>query len=181
AVKQPPDRVELAFNEIIQESLLFVHHEIETRSVDVTTSYARGLPPVFGDRIELQQVIVNMLINAVQAIEDSDTAARKISIATGTDAKGDLLFTLRDRGPGIAPDHLDHIFDGFFTTKAQGMGIGLAICQSIVMSHGGEVSARNRPGGGAEFRVVLPRAGDLPVAAQFIGLGSPNDRIGKDS
>jgi signal transduction histidine kinase len=68
-----------------------------------------------------------------------------------------VTFTLRDSGPGIAPEHLDRIFDGFFTTKAQGMGIGLAICQSIVAAHGGAVSASNRTGGGAEFRVALPR------------------------
>lgn len=167
AAKQAPAPVELAFNEIIQESLLFVRHEIETRAVAVKTSYARGLPPVFGDRVQLQQVIVNMLINAVQAIEDDDGVVREISIATGTDEKGNLLFTLSDRGPGIAPDHLDHIFDGFFTTKPQGMGIGLAICQSIVMSHGGTVSAANRSGGGAQFRVVLPRAGDGPAVGRF--------------
>src|SRR5699024_2748303 len=102
--------------------------------------------------------VVNMLINAIQAVETCRPDEREITIATGTDKKGNLLFTLRDRGPGIAPDHLDHIFDGFFTTKPQGMGIGLAICQSIVVAHGGEVSAANRPGGGAEFRVALPRA-----------------------
>lgn len=181
AVKQAPDPVELPFNEILQESLLFVRHEIETRSVRVSTSYARGVPPVVGDRIQLQQVIVNMLINAVQAVEDRDEAEREIAIATGSDEKGNPLFTLRDRGPGIAADHLDHIFDGFFTTKAQGMGIGLAICRSIVEAHGGAISASNRPGGGAEFRVVLPRAGDYmavePVAGNVhrsFGGNAPN-------
>jgi len=169
AVKQAPNPVELSFNEIIQESLLFVRHEIETRAVRVTTSYARGLPPVIGDRVQLQQVIVNMLINSVQAVEGCKDAERDITIATGTDRKGNLLFTLRDRGPGIAPDHLDHIFDGFFTTKPQGMGIGLAICQSIVMAHGGEVSASNWTGGGAEFRVSLPRAGRFTAVGQTAG------------
>jgi C4-dicarboxylate-specific signal transduction histidine kinase len=109
-----------------------------------------------------------MLINAVQAVEDRDEAEREIAIATGSDEKGNPLFTLRDRGPGIAADHLDHIFDGFFTTKAQGMGIGLAICRSIVEAHGGAISASNRPGGGAEFRVVLPRAGDYMAVEPVI-------------
>lgn len=158
AAKQAPESLPLALNEVVQESLLFVHHEIETRAIRVTTAYARGLPPVVGDRIQLQQVIVNLLINAVQAVEGLDEAAREILVATGTDAEGGVTFTLRDSGPGIAPEHLDRIFDGFFTTKAQGMGIGLAICQSIVAAHGGEVSASNHPGGGAEFRVALPRA-----------------------
>lgn len=166
AVKQAPAPIEIAFNEIIQESLLFVRHEIETRSVRVTTAYARGLPPVTGDRVQLQQVIVNMLINAIQAVEGCDEALREIAICTGIDEKGDLLFTLRDRGPGIAPDHIERIFDGFFTTKAHGMGIGLAICQSIVTAHGGELSASNRPGGGAEFRTILPRSGRFAAAAR---------------
>jgi len=166
AVKQAPAPVELAFNEIIQESLLFVHHEVEMRAVRVTSAYARGLPAVIGDRIQLQQVIVNMLINAIQAVEACDEAQREITISTGTDEKGDLLFKLRDRGPGIAPDHIERIFEGFFTTKAHGMGIGLAICQSIVAAHGGELSASNRPGGGAEFRVVLPRAGRFAATAR---------------
>ena len=169
AVNQAPNPVELGFNEIIQESLLFVRHEIETRSVRVTTTYARGLPPVIGDRVQLQQVIVNMLINAIQAVEGCEDGEGDITIATGTDKKGNLLFTLRDRGPGIAPDHLDHIFDGFFTTKPHGMGIGLAICQSIVVAHGGEVSASNRAGGGAEFRVALPRAGRFAAVGQMAG------------
>ncbi|WP_260581317.1 ATP-binding protein [Sphingopyxis sp. PET50] len=158
AVKQAPEAVPLALNEVVQESLLFVRHEIETRAIRVATTYARGLPPIVGDRIQLQQVIVNLLINAVQAVEGLGEAEREILVATATDAAGGVVFTLRDSGPGIAPEHLDHIFDGFFTTKAQGMGIGLAICQSIVAAHGGEVSASNPSGGGAEFRVVLPRA-----------------------
>jgi len=158
AAKQAPDPVALAFEEVVQESLLFIRHEIETHAVRVTTSYARGLPPVIGDRIQLQQVVVNLLMNAVQAVEGQAEAERVIAVAVATDATGSLLFTLRDRGPGIAPEHLDHIFDGFFTTKAQGMGMGLAICRSIITAHGGAVSAYNRPGGGAEFCVVLPRA-----------------------
>src|SRR3546814_20324567 len=78
--------------------------------------------------------------------------------STRAGLKGEALFTLRDRGPGIDPDHLGHIFDGFFTTKPQGMGIGLAICRSIVAAHGGGVSASNHPEGGAEFRVQIGRA-----------------------
>lgn len=169
AVKQAPDPVELALNEIVQESLLFVRHEVEMRSVRVTTSCARGLPSVIGDRIQLQQVIVNMLINAVQAVESCDEPRREIAIATATDDRGDLVCTIGDRGPGIAADHLDRLFEGFFTTKAAGMGIGLALCRSIVAAHGGDVSASNRPGGGAEFRVVLPRAGSFAAAAGIAG------------
>jgi signal transduction histidine kinase len=157
AVKQTPESVPLALNDVVRESLLFVHHEIERRAIRVTTAYARRLPLVTGDRIQLQQVIVNLLINAVQAVEGLDEAKREILVATETEGES-AIFTLQDNGPGIAPEHLDRIFDGFFTTKAQGMGIGLAICQSIVTAHGGALSASNRTEGGAEFRVALPRA-----------------------
>lgn len=158
AVKQAPEPVPIALNDVVQESLLFVRHEIETRGIRVTTSYARRVPKIVGDRIQLQQVIVNLLINAAQAVEASCEADREIHIATTAGSKGEAVFTLRDRGPGIDPDHLGQIFDGFFTTKPQGMGIGLAICRSIVAAHGGGVSASNHPEGGAEFRVRLPPA-----------------------
>jgi len=115
---------------------------------------------VVGDRIQLQQVIVNLIINAVHAVEGRDETEREILVATGVEG-GSATFTLKDNGPGIAPEHLGRIFDGFFTTKPQGMGIGLAICQSIVTAHGGVVSASNRTGGGAKFRVALPRARSL--------------------
>src|SRR3546814_1353017 len=127
AVKQAPEPVPIALNDLVQESLLFVRHEIETRGIRVTTSYARRVPKIVGDRIQLQQVIVNLLINAEQAFEASCEADREIHIATRAGFKGDALFTLRDRGPAIDPDHLGPIFEGFFTTKPQGRGKGLAL------------------------------------------------------
>lgn len=169
AVKQAPESLPLALNEAVQESLLFIRHEIEMRAIRVTTTYARGLAPITGDRIQLQQVIVNLLVNAVQAVEACEEAEREIEVVTAADAAGSPYLIVRDRGPGIAPEHLDHIFDGFFTTKAQGMGIGLAICQSIVAAHGGMVSVSNRPGGGAEFRVTLPRTEGSTAADQAFG------------
>lgn len=156
AAKQPPELVPLNLNEVVQESLLFVRHEVDTRAIRVTASYAKGLTPVTGDRIQLQQVVVNLLINAIQAVEAQGESDREIALATGSDADGAIWFRLRDSGPGVAPDHLGRIFEGFFTTKEDGMGIGLAICHSIVGAHGGSITVENRPGGGAEFRVALP-------------------------
>ncbi|WP_447757561.1 ATP-binding protein [Sphingopyxis fribergensis] len=155
AAKRQPERVPLDLNDVAQESLLFVRHEIESRSIRVTTDFARDLPQVTGDRIQLQQVIVNLLINAVQAAEERGEGDRRIILGTASEA-GQATLTLRDTGPGIPADDLDRIFHGFFTTKESGMGIGLAICQSIIAEHGGAIAASNHPDGGAEFRFVIP-------------------------
>lgn len=158
AARQLPDHVLLPLNEVVSESLLFVRHEIEARSIRLVETYGSRVPAVLGDRIQLQQVIVNIVMNAVQAVEAMQDDGREICVVTALDPQGDILVLVRDRGPGIAADHVDRIFDGFYTTKARGMGIGLAICRSIVAAHGGSITAANRPGGGAEFRVVLPLA-----------------------
>ncbi|HEY0597982.1 PAS domain-containing sensor histidine kinase [Sphingopyxis sp.] len=154
AAKRQPERVPLDLNDVAQESLIFVRHEIESRSIRVTTDFARDLAPVTGDRIQLQQVIVNLLINAVQAAEERE-GDRRIILGTGSEA-GQSTLTLRDTGPGIPAGDLDRIFHGFFTTKESGMGIGLAICQSIIAEHGGAITASNHPDGGAEFRFAIP-------------------------
>ncbi|HEV2600608.1 PAS domain-containing sensor histidine kinase [Sphingopyxis sp.] len=157
AAKRQPERVALDLNDVAQESLLFVRHEIESRSIRVTTDFARNLPTAVGDRIQLQQVIVNLLVNGVQAVEERGEGDRRIVMRT-SEKDGQLALTLRDTGPGIPGEDIERIFQGFFTTKDSGMGIGLAICQSIVAEHGGSISASNHPDGGAEFRFVIPAA-----------------------
>ncbi|MBB6426092.1 ATP-binding protein [Sphingopyxis sp. JAI128] len=155
AAKRQPERVAIDLNDVAQESLLFVRHEIESRSIRITTDFARDLPRAVGDRIQLQQVIVNLLVNGVQAVEERGEGERQLFLRTG-DESGQLILTLRDTGSGIPPDDVERIFQGFFTTKENGMGIGLAICQSIVAEHGGSISACNHPDGGAEFRFAIP-------------------------
>lgn len=156
ASKRQPERVATDLNEIVQESLIFIRHEIESQSIGITTDLARALPNTMADRIQLQQVVVNLLINSVQAVEAQGTGTREIYIGTSLTESGALAFTLRDTGPGISPDDLDRIFEGFFTTKEAGMGIGLAICQSIISEHGGVIAASNHPDGGAQFRFEIP-------------------------
>ena len=156
ASKRQPERVATDLNEIVQESLIFIRHEIESQSIDITADLARALPNTMADRIQLQQVVVNLLINSVQAVEAQGTGTREIYIGTSLTESGALAFTLRDTGPGISPDDLDRIFEGFFTTKEAGMGIGLAICQSIISEHGGVIAASNHPDGGAQFRFEIP-------------------------
>jgi two-component system sensor kinase FixL len=157
AAKRTPEPTALDLNDIVRESLAFVRHEIETQAIRVATDLGRGLPRAMGDRVQLQQVIVNLLVNAVQAMGACCEAGREIQLVTAAE-EGGLAFTLRDTGPGISPDHLSRVFDGFFTTKDGGMGIGLAICHSIIAEHGGTISVSNHPEGGAAFRFTLPVA-----------------------
>ncbi|RVT90925.1 ATP-binding protein [Sphingomonas crocodyli] len=158
ATKHQPERTKLDINEVAQEALMFLRHEIETRDIRIATTFAHRLPKVTGDRIQLQQVIVNLLLNAIQAMTAAQSADCAIAIATTTDGNGGLSFSIRDSGPGIPATDIDRIFEGFFTTKEGGLGIGLGICQSIIMGHGGLIHALNHPEGGAEFRFNLPSA-----------------------
>jgi two-component system sensor kinase FixL len=158
AEKHQPEHSVIDINAIVQESLLFLRHEIETRSIHVTTSYGQGLPPVLGDRVQLQQVLVNLLLNGAQAMENHSDRAPELAVSTGTDDAGSVCFTLKDTGPGIAEADFDRIFEGFYTTKEKGMGIGLAIVHSIVAAHGGMIAAANGKDGGARFTVTLPSA-----------------------
>ncbi len=155
AANRSPERVPLDLNEVVRESITFVRHDVESRAIRVTTDLGRGLPRAIGDRVQLQQVIVNLLVNAVQAIETGSEGDREIVLTTSVGPYGGVIFTLRDTGPGIPTNDLDRIFEGFFTTKDSGVGIGLAICQSIIAEHGGTIFASNRPGSGAEFRFTL--------------------------
>lgn len=163
AVRDAPERTTLNLNEVVEEALLFVRHDLEARSIDLSLKLGTALPPIIADRVQLQQVIVNLLVNSIQAISQSDHAARRIEIATREDGAGAVSFAIHDGGVGIADADLDRIFDSFFSTKRAGMGIGLAICKSIVTSHGGSIMASNHPDGGAQFEFTLPAL--LPEAA----------------
>lgn len=156
AAPRVPERVMIDLNEVVEEALIFVHHEIETRSIALSRQLQPGLPDVLGDRVQLQQVIVNLLVNAIQALGQGSTSEGGIVLSTTHDPAGSVGFSIRDAGPGIAGEDLDRIFGSFFTTKPDGMGIGLAICQSIILAHGGTITASNHPQGGAVFAFSLP-------------------------
>jgi two-component system, LuxR family, sensor kinase FixL len=125
--------------------------------IDLALRSSPALPRVIGDRIQLQQVIVNLLVNSLQAIEQGGPL-RRIRLDTAAGADGMVGFSIRDSGPGIGAEDLDRVFDGFFTTKEGGLGIGLAICHSIITAHGGSMTAANDPAGGAHFQFILPAA-----------------------
>jgi C4-dicarboxylate-specific signal transduction histidine kinase len=158
AAQREPECVALDLDAVVEEAILFVRHEIESRSIALSVHSGTGVPNVIGDRIQLQQVIVNLLLNAVQALAQSGPPDGVIELTTAVSPEGLVTLTVRDGGPGIAPDDLDRIFDSFFTTKHDGMGIGLAICQSIIAAHGGSITAANHPDGGAIFAISLPTA-----------------------
>jgi PAS domain S-box-containing protein len=160
AARDVPERGPLDLNDVVKEALLFVHHDIEARAIDLSLDLSAGLPRVMGDRVQLQQVIVNFLVNGVQAIGQGGAGQGRIEVGTALDEKGAVGLFVRDDGPGIDPENLDRVFDGFFTTKNDGVGIGLAICQSIVAAHGGRIVAANPPDGGARFSFALAPAGD---------------------
>lgn len=158
--KHAPQRRPLDLNQVVDEALLFIRHNIETRSIQLSVRLGLGLPRVIGDRVQLQQVVVNLLVNSIQAIGQTEGKDGRIELGTGLGRNGEVTFVIRDNGPGIAEENLERIFDGFFTTKAEGIGLGLAICQSIMTAHGGGIAASNRPEGGACFRLWLPAERD---------------------
>jgi two-component system, LuxR family, sensor kinase FixL len=156
AQRREPERTELDLHDVVDEALHFVRHEIESKTINLSVRGFPGRSKVLGDRIQLQQVIVNLLVNSIQAIAQADPPERRIFIAAESADAGTLTLSIRDSGSGIAPDSLGRLFESFFTTKKEGMGIGLAVCQSIIAAHGGSIEASNHPDGGAYFRFSLP-------------------------
>jgi signal transduction histidine kinase len=115
-----------------------------------------GLPEVIGDRIQLQQVIINLLINGIEAMEPITDRPRDLLIRSGKDDTGQLIVSVADNGLGISAENANRLFNAFFTTKASGLGMGLSICRSIVEAHGGRMSALSNEGPGATFQFTLP-------------------------
>lgn len=155
AMKRQPRRAWLDLRATIEEAVMIVRHEIEAKAISITLALDQNLPAIHGDRIQLQQVVVNLLINSLQAIDYRAPGRREIRLVAAA-IPGGVTISVHDTGPGIAAEHLASVFDGFFTTKDGGIGIGLAICQSIINEHGGTISAANHDAGGAIFTVALP-------------------------
>jgi len=160
AVKSDPVRLIVDVNDLIREAVLFVRSESQTHNISITTRLTGGLPSILGDRVQLQQVIVNLLINSIQAISANASLTRYISIETVLVSANDIKIVIRDTGEGISSDDFERIFDGFFSSKPDGMGMGLAICRSIITDHGGAITAQNDGSVGAMFTVTLPTIGD---------------------
>jgi len=125
--------------------------------VSVQTRLSDELSPVQGDRVQLQQVVLNLILNAVEAMGSVEAGARELLISTAHDHTG-VLVAVRDSGPGIAPTHLERVFEAFYTTKPSGVGMGLSICRSIIDAHGGRLWAETNDPRGAVFQFTLPNA-----------------------
>jgi two-component system sensor kinase FixL len=156
ATMDGPELRPIDLNEVVEEALLLVRSELEASSISLSVTLGPDLPVVLGNRIQLQQVIVNLLVNSIQALAQAGKPMCRITLDTGVDENGAVFFSVRDSGPGIAEGDFDRVFDSFFTTKKGGMGIGLAICQSIITAHGGSIAVSNHPEGGALFQFSLP-------------------------
>jgi signal transduction histidine kinase len=150
-------REKLDLNETIREVLAMVGDEAKKKSVITRTQFADDLSPVSGDRVQLQQVVLNLVMNATEAMSSVSDRARELLITTRNVGSDQVQVTVKDSGPGIDPNTLDKIFDPFYTTKPGGMGMGLSICRSILQAHGGRLWAAAKDGPGTTFHFTLPK------------------------
>jgi len=146
----------LHLNEVVDEVITLVQHELFSHRVLLRLELAPALPLVLADRVQLQQVILNLVVNGIEAMQAVTDRPRELVIQTHQDETHQILLTVRDCGIGIAADNADRLFNAFFTTKSSGMGMGLSICRSIVDAHGGRLSASGNVGPGAMFQFTLP-------------------------
>jgi signal transduction histidine kinase len=152
----PPKKDWLQINDIILATVTLIESEIRQNQVSLNTDLADDVPSVQGDRVQLQQVILNLVLNALEAMNRIPAGPRELIISSEkNDAKG-VRIAVQDSGIGLAPDNLDRLFSAFYTTKPDGMGMGLAISRSIVEAHGGRIWATPKAPRGAVFQFILP-------------------------
>jgi C4-dicarboxylate-specific signal transduction histidine kinase len=156
--KAPPRKESVDFNQAIYDVIAFAQGAIVRNGVSVRTRLTEELPRVQADRIQVQQVVLNLILNAVEAMVSIEEGVRELSIVTEQHEAGGVLAIVRDSGSGIDSKHLDRVFDAFYTTKSGGVGMGLSICRSIIEAHEGQLWAEANEPRGAVFRFTLPGA-----------------------
>ena len=157
--KSSPEMVSLDINEVIREVIVLLGVEFRRNGVRVETLLSSDLDSVVGDRVQLQQVVLNLIMNGVEAMAHSTHGQRRLQIRSANAESGRVLVGVEDSGPGLDPAQTDRLFEAFFTTKPEGMGMGLSICRSIIDAHGGRLWASPNPPSGAVFQFTLPALG----------------------
>jgi signal transduction histidine kinase len=160
--KQSPEFTEVDVNEMVGDVTRLVHGDAALRNVSVRLELGPGIPRVRGDRVQLQQVVLNLVLNGLYAIQESATGNRTIILRTARESSTAVRVAVEDSGVGIDEADLDRIFEAFYTTRSAGLGMGLAIARSIVEAHGGRLGAHNNPEGGATFFFTLPASEEEP-------------------
>jgi signal transduction histidine kinase len=156
ATKASIQKAQLDINSVINEVIALVQLELASHRVSLRTELAPALPLILADRVQVQQVIINLVMNGMEAMQPVTERPRELTIRSRQDEARQVLVTVEDCGVGISTENADRLFNAFFTTKSSGIGMGLSICRSIIESHGGRISAANNAGPGATFRFTLP-------------------------
>ena len=162
AKRTPPQKELLNINETVNEVIKLTSSEIQNNHISLRTQFSNGLPLILGDRVQLQQVILNLILNAIEAMNGVTDDSRELLIKTAADNSNAVLVAIHDTGPGLEPGKIDNLFDAFYTTKRDGMGMGLAISRSIIEAHVGRIWAEPNTPRGAVFQFTLPMS---PAAA----------------
>jgi C4-dicarboxylate-specific signal transduction histidine kinase len=172
--KKAPSRHErVNINEAVREVIELTRGEAAKHRVSVLTALADDLPFVLGDRVQLQQVMLNLIVNAIEAMRPISDGPRELLISAAADPSNGVFISVRDSGPGLPAQGIEQIFDPFYTTKAGGLGMGLSICRSIVEAHGGRLWASAHAPRGAVFQFVLPSGGGADHASSSENEGLP--------
>jgi PAS domain S-box-containing protein len=158
--KATPEMVPIDINDVIDDALLLVQRQVLNHRVDLRLDLESQLPRVLGDRVQLQQVVINLVINGIEAMAHVTDRPRWMSIRSHRDDGGQVVLSVRDAGVGIDPENANRLFNAFYTTKREGMGMGLSISRSIVEAHGGRIWATNNEGPGATIQFSLPAHGE---------------------
>jgi C4-dicarboxylate-specific signal transduction histidine kinase len=156
AKKTSLEKMPLDVNDVVRETILLVRHELISHQVSLRMNLASALPTILGDRVQLQQVIINLVMNGIEAMQSVTDRPRELVVRSGQDELGQALISVADCGAGIAAENVDMLFNPFFTTKHGGMGMGLSICRSIMEAHGGRLWAMATVPHGSMFQFTLP-------------------------
>jgi C4-dicarboxylate-specific signal transduction histidine kinase len=151
-----PEQAPVSINDVVRDVLLLIRRELDARQIEVRTELAQDLYTALGDKVQLQQVVLNLTMNAVEALASVTDRRPVLTVRTQVKTTGELVVTVHDNGPGLGFADRDRMFDAFFTTKPDGMGMGLSISRSIVEAHGGRLSASPAAPVGTEFHFTLP-------------------------